>query len=153
MLAYTRIRRLLLLVAAALPFSLLLVRTPQLESDLNRVYAAIPAATDFDALGSWCGLGATPATAAEKELACRVVRTAPDPGVFVCGQIGAQLFRDLATASVRPEGLRLVRIHNSTDPNRWVGVGIGDVWRTGTDPLHTIVLRVPVGFDPPPQGF
>jgi hypothetical protein len=48
-----------------------------------------------------------------------------------------------------PDGLRWVRLSHPADRNRWIGLGVRDMYNTGWT-AHAILCRVPVGFSPNP---
>jgi hypothetical protein len=136
----------LLLIAVALPFGVLLRSVPPVrERDLGRVYDTIRERSDADRLASWCGLRQTRATAAEVDEVTHIILTNGAPE-FVCGSWGKDLLKNSSAVFDYPEHLRWTRLHHPTDPTQWIGIGVYEIHRTGGDPLHPIVLRVPVGI-------
>ena len=146
-LSQKKTRRVQLLIAAALPFSVLLSRPAQWEFNLTRVYARISKSDDFDELASWCGLRSTSATPAERDELSRIAFA--DGDAFAVGPYG-DFFRHDRRLLYATGAFHWERIHHVTDPGQWIGLGVFDTYQSGTGMVRSIILRVPVGFSAAP---
>jgi hypothetical protein len=125
------------------------IERPDLERDLDRVYALIPDRNDFNRLGGWCGLEMTPATPAD---VAAIREALNDPVVQRQAWAGGRLFEPHAPPhfQLNPKLVRWFRLHRSNEPGRWIGVGEFDTYNMGPD-RRVIVYRVPIGFRPRPE--
>ena len=117
---------------------------------LGRYGDFIPDGKDFRELPDWCGLRFTEMTPAEMETLTATTRS-PQAGWVT------KLFEkpEVAIFGWTAEGareFRWVRIHHRTDSNQWIAIAIREAMlMTGRRPFQVICLRVPVGFQPPPE--
>lgn len=149
-------RRGLLLVAVTAPLGLIALAPsplPRRETDVRRVYARLADSCRFDDLGRWCALGQTPATEAETAIVRGVILSASELDPIWCGPLVAswQAAIPVGWARVSPHEVRLpqpvkwVRLSDSTDPDRWIGIGVCSDYNTG-EWARWVVCRVAVGF-------
>jgi hypothetical protein len=124
----------------------LAIERPDLEHDLGRVYETIPSRCDYGRLRWWCGLRVTLASKEEAERARAILLASRNPAEFVCGPPVESVRDQIRKSAGRWQPTRWERIHHPTDPARWIGIGVWEMYRTGADPEPWIVYRVPVGF-------
>jgi hypothetical protein len=143
----------LIVLALAVPISLIAFapwRPPiDVEADLRRVYKAIPECCLYDKLSEWSGLRARDATPAEAAFLRRAVESAPGLARVWCGRYADYLRSAPPQTYKFPDGLRWVRLSHPADRNRWIGLGVRDMYNTGWT-AHAILCHVPVGFSPNP---
>jgi hypothetical protein len=134
-----------ILLAVAAPLAVFVLGpqpAPESAWDLRRVYDAIPDHLDYKQITNWCGLRRTVATASETAAIKEALQTAPASEQVWC----IDRWKDLFSGKYRPSKLtKWVRIHHSTDPDQWVGIGVLKL-PTPDRTYYWIVCRVAVGF-------
>jgi hypothetical protein len=148
------LRAVLVLACAVLPALLVCnpgPRPPQRPqgraTDLNATYHQLPEQPKYKDLCLWCDLRVSPASRADVGWLWKQVEA--DPAGCWCGW---PLEEGQSPPRLRPLDDKLfqwMRIHDRTDPARWIGIGVWEMFSTGWSE-NRIVYRVPVGFTPEP---
>ena len=136
----------LLIVAVAVPLACVAFNIPEpvafpeippREPDLRRAYDQLGSQRNFDGFKHWCGLRVEPATRDESKLLDRALAATPDKSLVVP-------VTDKSRVRELLRQIDWVRINHPTDRTQWLGIGF--TMNPGSDVEHTIIARVPMGF-------
>jgi hypothetical protein len=128
----------------------LAIERPNLERNLDRVYAEIPHRCDFEQLSLWCRLRKTAAIDSEVAVIREALSDASARRQEWCIERHDTLRGVFVDQPRQPVHLvRWFRLHHPTDPGQWIGIGVFDDYHTDqTERL--IIYRVAIGFQPSP---
>lgn len=147
------VNRALVLLALTAPLGMLALGPkptpppPPKEMDLERVYTLLPERSNYERLGQWCGLRRTTATDAEVAQIRQRLAGLADPREAWCGPVGRILWEFPHPSEWRHARMPAmwIRLHHPSDPSRWVGIGVLEVYYTGWT-AHCVTYRAQIEF-------